>query len=664
MIDHINLLFINIQDSDLSAILETFRNNGISVNHQVLSDKNIDDDVFASTSYDLIIMSERDSSPSYLSQLSKNYSSIPIIYFTQNYSSGKAALVMNNGAKDCISGDQIARLMPIVKREVEHKKIRDDLQRTKNFKDILSDLSDLSTEEIYIFDSNTYKCIFTNNTAAQNCGYSKDEIFSIKPADIYNEYDHDAFVKLVSPLQNNKREKISICTNIRRKMGAIYPVETHFKRLEKGGESYLLASNKDISGAWFKIQKLKRQRILTSKFIQKNEEKKDLIANAAHDMRTSINSIILSNKLLNKKWKENSGKNPQKFTQTINFISNHLIQYIEEFFEVTEHSDDSDQIKIQNILLPEFGQKIYQTFKPVALEQDIVFHYNANNLHSKFLKSNPTYIKRILKNILSNAFKYTEEGSVTFNLYTIKGKEAGFEFEADDIVAFEVQDTGIGIPKADQKHIFNRFSRANTTSNSKGSGLGLDIAHELTEALGGKLDIESTVNIGSTFTLFLPNDEPSKADSTIENPHHLEKPLKKPALDPLDRSILVVDDSKVHNMAIKEFLSYTFNKCVTTQTPEEAFNVINNQSIDCVVLDYIIFDTNCLQIARKIRAHPQHGQMPIIIYTGKKLNASDRQKLTEYADAIVQKNTDSYNKLVSTIYSCLLNNSSVHYSQV
>jgi CheY-like chemotaxis protein len=202
-----------------------------------------------------------------------------------------------------------------------------------------------------------------------------------------------------------------------------------------------------------------------------------------------------------------------------------------------------------------------------------------------------------------------------------------------------------------------RTEQANLSASS-GSGLGLNICKQLTEALGGTMHLESEPNVGSTFTIYLPSDDVSEENDTTVT---LSNKNETPGLqltdtfdkkEKMDKTILVVDDSKMHNMAIKEFLSYSFSNCVISNSKNETYKTLNQSSIDCIILDHILFDTNSIEMARHIKNDRRHSSIPIIVYTGKMLSEDEIQKMNKFVNAIVSKKNGSYNKLMDTIYSC------------
>lgn len=669
MAEQLNLLFINTLPRYLSSVVKIFQANDTEIDYLSLHDhKKIEVTLASDTSWDLIFLSTPKDPPSYrlLTQVAERTEHTPLIFLSKNYDSANAATVMQKGATDYLSMDGLERLIPIAKRELQRRDLANEHLKVSKAQNILSKsgITDRSAEEVFVFDGRTLNCKFADRIPILGYNYSEEKISALKPSDIYSEYDTNSFRQFITPLLENEQEEISICTFVTKRLGRVYPAETHFRKVEHKGLSYIIAINKDSSNSWFKVRKLQRQRGLTQKYIKRNKQKEDLLANAAHDMRASLNTIILSNKLLNKKTNFQLADNCKRLINAIHYSGKHLIQYIDEFFDSTYVQAETNQINKRPISTDALGEELYYIFDPVATEKNLTFTYQHNASDQHTVLTNPTYLKRILKNILSNAFEYTHEGEIRLTIYSACQEELQhIDITSDKAMAFQVQDTGIGIPKSKLSHIFERFSRISQKPSSisiaQGDGLGLDIVQKLTKILGGALHIDSEIGAGSTFTLFLPADgEPTGQLSDQQETTMLPKPT---ASNKLDKTILVIDDSKMHNLAIKEFLSYSFTKCVTTRSVADAYATLNQQPVDCIILDYILFDTTSDEIVLDLKSHKAFADIPIIIYTGKKLTKREQNILSDHVTAIVQKTASSHNKLVSTLYACLYSETSVNH---
>ena len=644
-----HLLFISISDKNVSSIIKTLESNEIDIDYLVLdSHEEINQEIIDHSYWDAIILSEHPSKNyPQLTSVVEKFSDIPIIFFTEDYSNQLFTEVMNHGANDCISVSDTPKLPPILRRELSKPRVKKNNQNLAESSDLLSDIVDLSTDNIFLFHSQNLHYCYANRTAIKHLAYSRSELDKMTAPDIYSEYDFDSFSDLIHPLLQNKRSTINICTNVIRKMGVVHPAEVQLKKITHENRSYILAINKDISDSWYKVRKLNRQRSLTNSYINKHKQKEELLANAAHDMRTSLQSIILSNKLLFDKQSGEFQQGFDKFQKAIHFSGKHLLNYINEFFDQSNDKEEinSPTLTSTSLNLRSFTKKLFLVFKPIAQRNEIDFHFESSKLNHTYIATNQTYVKRVLKNLLSNAFKFTNEGSVTFEVYSLASHEiANTKIKTDDAVAFKIKDTGIGIPKTQQKTIFGRHKR--TENTKKGSGLGLHICQKLSKSLGGEIEVKSEIKKGTTFTLYLPAKE-SKSISHKKNGHVTQKK----AIQNQNKTILIIDDSEVHNLAIKEYLKYTFDECIAVNTLSKAYEELSKTEIDCIVSDYTIKNNTCMSFLEEISNNTHYSDIPKIVYTGKKLCKTDRDTILNFANTIIKKKAGSYDTLTNTIIS-------------
>lgn len=637
----IHLLTINLTKDLESRVLSILKAQNFEIDHLNLTKNEARQSILDNSFWDFVVLSE-DTSQNFdlLSIVASDFSEVPIFFLTDAPSEELYNQVIRVGATDCFSQSQLFRLPNILRRELS--------QNDSSFKkSVMNEIIDLSTNEVLLFDAQTLKCCYANKTAIQNLGYSKEELYQLSPSKLYVAYSSEAFSHFITPLLSGQRNDIRVCTNIQRKTGTIYPSDIHLKKISYNSD-FLLAIHTDISSYWNKVINLERQRKTAETFIQKHKQKEELLANAAHDMRTSLESIILSNRLLFDK-RNSIPEEYTKYQKAIHFSGKHLLNYINEFFDPNGDAPDlsSDFMSVES-----FSQKLYLVFNPIAKRNDIEFHFDTSALQHDSITTNQTYVKRILKNLLSNAFKFTNAGSVTFEVYSVsKAQIQDVDFDFDNAIAFKVRDTGIGIPGDQQEKIFERHQR--TAQHKKGAGLGLHISKKLTDAIGGTLKVYSTMGEGSTFILYLPIEQepaekPTLNEFTVSNPKSEKKH---------DKSILIIDDSEVHNLALREYLNYTFDECLVANTPQEAYKILEEHLIDCIVTDFTLKEDNCLEFLKTMQQDETYASIPTIVYTGKKLTEQEYSAITYHADSLVKKNAGSYDRLVGAIIACLEDNS-------
>ncbi len=262
--------------------------------------------------------------------------------------------------------------------------------------------------------------------------------------------------------------------------------------------------NREVEAARLALEEKAEQLALSSKY------KNEFLANMSHELRTPLNSLLILAKLLTENKENNLTKKQVDYAQTIYSSGTDLLNLINDILDLSKVEAGKMEVNPVNVGMAEVRDFVERTFKPVAEQKNIGFTVNIAPDVPSPIYTDGQRLQQILKNLLSNAFKFTEHGGVTLS---IAPAEQGRRFAsrsldraAAGVVAFEVRDTGIGIPKEKQQLIFEAFQQADGTTSRKfgGTGLGLSISREMARLLGGEIRVESTPGQGSVFTLFLP----------------------------------------------------------------------------------------------------------------------------------------------------------------
>ena len=310
----------------------------------------------------------------------------------------------------------------------------------------------------------------------------------------------------------------------------------------------------------------------------------------------------------------------------------------------------------KDVKLSEIHEYLEQGFRPVAEHKDIAFQIERIGDLPRVIYTDPNRLQQILKNLLSNAFKFTEYGKVTLK-FSLVGQERKFKMDtlrnSEAVLAFTVVDTGIGIPEDKQKMIFEAFHQADGTTNRKygGTGLGLTISREIARLLGGIIEVESRPGIGSTFTLYLP-----KAYSVQEVVREQipEKSLPCPVL-PADadfsgKNILVIDDDMRNIFAITTVLE---SKDITVTYAENGRigiqRIKDNPSIDLVLMDVMMPEMDGIEATQEIRRYSEFKSLPIISLTAKAMKGDREKCISAGASDYITKPVDP-DRLLSMIY--------------
>ena len=261
--------------------------------------------------------------------------------------------------------------------------------------------------------------------------------------------------------------------------------------------------NDEVEAARLALEEKAEQLALSSKY------KSEFLANMSHELRTPLNSLLILSKLLTDNKDRNLTPKQVEYAQTIYSSGSDLLSLINDVLDVSKVEAGKMEITPTDVAVEEINGSLQRSFTPVAEQKGLNFKVEVQPDAPRTLFTDGQRLEQVLKNLLSNAFKFTNEGGVTL---TVRKAEASRRFlnsalnSSNGVIAFAVSDTGVGIPQEKQRLIFEAFQQADGTTSRKfgGTGLGLTISRELARLLGGEIRVESTPDKGSTFTLFLP----------------------------------------------------------------------------------------------------------------------------------------------------------------
>ncbi|MFN7131005.1 MAG: HAMP domain-containing protein, partial [Myxococcales bacterium] len=261
--------------------------------------------------------------------------------------------------------------------------------------------------------------------------------------------------------------------------------------------------NQEVEQARRMLEEKAEQLSLTSRY------KSEFLSNMSHELRTPLNSMLILSDVLATSPEGNLTEKQVQAARNIHAAGKDLLALIDEILDLSKVESGTVSIEVTAVNLEEVVRFVEQTFRQVAEAKGITFETTLEPGLPPEIYTDGRRLHQILKNLLSNAFKFTESGEVTLRIGPAQSgwaQDHAILTNADQVVAFEVTDTGIGIPKDKHKIIFEAFQQASPGSARKygGTGLGLASSRELTRLLGGEIRLESEVGEGSTFTLFLP----------------------------------------------------------------------------------------------------------------------------------------------------------------
>ena len=353
------------------------------------------------------------------------------------------------------------------------------------------------------------------------------------------------------------------------------------------------AKNKEVEEARLSLEEKAEQLQLTSKY------KSEFLANMSHELRTPLNSLLILAQQLYENHDGNLNEKQISYAKTIHSCGDDLIQLINDILDLSKIESgyiSTDFVKLQ---FHEIANFVETTFKHISDNKNLRFTIELDPKLPTSMETDAQRLNQILKNLLSNAFKFTEKGDVKLRIYEAhknwKQDHPGL-VNAQKVVAFEIKDTGIGISKDKQNIIFEAFQQAEGSTSRKygGTGLGLSISRGLADLLGGSIELISEIGMGSTFTLFLPIDyDPTKAKR--EKPSNLQISEYKLAEGVADAAIQSVPTIKVSETKDLDALNEIIN-----EVGDDRNNVQTGDKVVLVIEDDVRFGKIMIEKAHEM----------------------------------------------------------------
>ncbi|HBF09070.1 MAG: histidine kinase [Gammaproteobacteria bacterium] len=405
---------------------------------------------------------------------------------------------------------------------------------------------------------------------------------------------------------------------------------------------------------------------------QASQYKSDFLANMSHELRTPLNSILILSKLFADNHQGNLTQDQIKYAETISSSGNDLLDLINDILDLAKIEAGHTEIDAENFEVQRTLDHMSKVFEPLAAEKSLKFKVAVDKSAPQVILSDSLRLEQVLKNLLSNALKFTAKGEVSL---TYKALE-------QDQVAFIVKDTGIGIPKEKQELIFKAFHQADgtTSRNYGGTGLGLSISTELARLLGGGITIESEDGKGSTFTLTLPKIyspdavlsrvDAHQSQNSISAPQE-QKPEAKPlskkkqiqvepvqeysqqskinddrnVLSGLKKVILIVEDDLKFASILRDLVHEMNFECIVTDRAEEGVRLCSQYNPHAILLDVNLPDHSGLLVLDQVKQNPKTQHIPVHVISSEDYS---RTALTLGAIGFMSKPV-SYSQLKETL---------------
>jgi signal transduction histidine kinase/HAMP domain-containing protein/ActR/RegA family two-component response regulator len=404
--------------------------------------------------------------------------------------------------------------------------------------------------------------------------------------------------------------------------------------------------NEEVELAKRLVEEKAEQLAVTSKY------KSEFFSNMSHELRTPLNSLLILAGELSSNHDANLSEKQVQYAEVIHSSGTDLLRLLDDILDLAKVESGTVKLEISELPLAELQDAIVREFDHVAEHKGVAFSVALAPDLPAGIATDPGRLRQVLKNLLSNAFKFTETGEVSLRV-GVAGNGWSRTNEAlssaGAVTAFTVTDTGIGITAEVQRRMFEAFAQADGTTARQygGTGLGLSISRELVRLLGGEIALTSVPGEGSTFTVFLPSQTNGAASAGpaahTPLPSRAEQaPDGLPGLRLAGRKVLVVDDDIRNVFALTSLLERCEALVVSAQSGGEGVALLERTpDVDIVLMDIMMPVMDGYATMRAMRELPSGAELPIIAVTAA-VEAGERQRCFDAgATAYVTKPVDT-----------------------
>ncbi|WP_033306477.1 HAMP domain-containing protein [Streptomyces iakyrus] len=406
-----------------------------------------------------------------------------------------------------------------------------------------------------------------------------------------------------------------------------------------------------------------------------SQYKSEFLANMSHELRTPLNSLLILARLLSDNPDGHLSDQEVQFATTIHRSGSDLLQLINDILDLSKIEAGRMDVRPKRLPLIKLLDYVHATFRPLTLDRGLAFEVAVGEDVPREMYSDEQRLQQILRNLLSNAIKFTASGKVELRVDRVQDAEHRWVRDTDDVIAFAVSDTGIGIAPEKLPVIFEAFQQADGTTNRKygGTGLGLSISREIAGLLGGRIVAESQPGKGSTFTLYVPVVSPGHtAPAPVPVPEDrtdLPLPLR-PATEPFPvahdtddawpsptkleawtsgrpgrilagRRVLIVDDDIRNVFALTHVLGRVGMTVLYAENGREGIETLERSGdVELVLMDIMMPEMDGYETISAIRRTPRWAGLPIVALTAKAMPGDREKSIARGANDYVPKPVD------------------------
>jgi HAMP domain-containing protein/signal transduction histidine kinase/CheY-like chemotaxis protein len=410
--------------------------------------------------------------------------------------------------------------------------------------------------------------------------------------------------------------------------------------------------NREVEQARQALEGKAQQLSLTSRY------KSEFLANMSHELRTPLNSLLILADQLSANPEGNLTPRQVEFAKTIRGSGKDLLRLINDILDLSKIESGTVTLDVGELRFDELRQSMERTFRHVAEDKQVSFNISIDPSMPPAVRTDAQRLEQVLKNLLSNAFKFTERGYVNLRVEPAKGgwsAENASLNRADAVFAFSVSDSGIGIPADKQNTIFEAFQQADGSTSRKygGTGLGLAISRELARVLGGEIRLDSAEGRGSTFTLFLPQNysagtlterpapvvhlpvenreaTPAERPATGNGATNGSTPVEAPSAEvpagerfmladdrknilPGDKAVLIIEDDRDFAQWLLDLTREKGFKGIVTSRGNTGLDLVREYSPAAITLDISLPDISGWKVLNRLKTDLTTRHIPVFI---------------------------------------------------
>ncbi|WP_127510155.1 CHASE3 domain-containing protein [Paenibacillus humicus] len=487
------------------------------------------------------------------------------------------------------------------------------------------------------------------------------ELASFKPFEHHLETFAEKAADMLGSALNRLFTQMQIQSLLRESQAMTEELQVQTEELQTQQEE-LSASNEQL-GRQFVLSEEKNDELsqiqeelkqYSERLEQTSRYKSEFLGNMSHELRTPLNSMLILSEMLAENPAGNLSEKEEEFARVIHSAGEDLLDLINDILDLTKIEAGRMDLHVDAINMSELPESVFSGFSGIAHKHQLDFKMNCGEDVPATLYTDERKLRQILKNLLSNAFKFTPQGGVSLEIALVPAEEAAKllpQAGGEKIVSFKISDTGIGIDPSKQEVIFDAFQQADGTTSRQfgGTGLGLSISRELAGLLRGLITLDSSPGAGSAFTLYVPSlsslanaEGGTKQSAEAESPSFQATPERRdrerssataeaakqqaaassdripshPAL--AGRLILLVDDDIRNVYSLSNALEIEGAEVLTANNGEEALQLLDErEDIDVVLMDMMMPVMDGYEATRRIREHPLYRDIPVIALTAK-----------------------------------------------